>query len=122
MAFIKKTSTIIHSLEFICNSCLSSLSVSTCKFDLDCRYVDVQGIICKNFNTAPKKCKSKYVLTFTLKDTSTSDFFSLQDRAQCQVLMFGTNLDWFPPLECVGDIIYLRHVEFRVTKGNNLEL
>ena len=35
-----------------------------------------------------------------------------------QVLMFGTNLDWFPPLESVGDRVYLRHVEFRVTKGN----
>ena len=43
------------------------LSEFPCKFDLECRYVDVQGIICKNFITTPKRCKNRFVLTFTIK-------------------------------------------------------
>ena len=44
-----------------------NIYVFTCKFDPECRFVDVQGIVCKHFISSPKRCKNKYVLTFTIK-------------------------------------------------------
>ena len=49
-------------------------------------------------------------------------FFDPNESAQAKVLMFGVHPDYFPLIENVGDIVFLRRVECRIYQGKHLLL
>ena len=52
-------------------------------------------------------------------DVTSKRFFDPNESAQAKVLMFGVHPDYFPLIENMGDIVFLRRVECRIYQGKS---